>query len=60
MDTAKLQNRTQEIAIHPDKKIEFSRTGRVSTESRLLPKITWEQEQEVNSKKSEKDHSCKN
>ena len=52
-DTAKLQNRTQEIAIHPDhKKIEFSRKGRVSIESRLLPKIIWEQE--VNSKKSEK------
>ena len=52
-DTAKLQNRTQEIAIHPDhKKIEFSRKGRVSVESRLLPKIIWEQE--VNSKKSEK------
>ena len=48
------------MAIHPDEKIEFSQTGRVSTESRLLPKITWEQEQEVNSKKSEKDHSCKN
>ena len=52
-DTAKLQNRTQEIAIHPDhKKIEFSRKGRVSIESRLLPKIIWEQE--VNSKRSEK------
>ena len=52
-DTAKLQNRTQEIAIRPDhKKIEFSRKGRVSVESRLLPKIIWEQE--VNSKKSEK------
>ena len=52
-DTAKLQNRTQEIAIHPDhKKIEFSRKGRVSVESRLLPKIIWEQE--VNSKRSEK------
>ena len=52
-DTAKLQNRTQEIAIHPDhKKIEFIWKGRVSIESRLLPKIIWEQE--VNSKKSEK------
>ena len=60
-DTAKLQNRTQEITIHPDnKKIEFSRKERLSTESRLLPKIKWEQEQVVNSKKSEKDHSCKN
>ena len=60
-DTAKLQNRTQEIAIHPDnKKIEFSRKGRVSTKSRLLPKITRERDQEVNSKKSEKDHFCKN
>ena len=39
-DTVKLQNRTQEIAIHPDhKKNEFSRKGRVSVESRLLPKI---------------------
>ena len=52
-DTAKLQNRTQEIAIHPDhKKIEFIWKGRVSIESRLLPKIIWEQE--VNSKRSEK------
>ena len=45
--------RTQETAIHPDhKKIEFSRKERVPIESRLLPKIVWEQE--VNSKKSEK------
>ena len=48
-DTAKLQNRTQAIAIHADKKIEFSRRGRVSTESGLLTKTTWEQEQKVNS-----------
>ena len=59
-DTAKLQNRTQEIAIHPDKKIEFSRMGRVSTASRLLPKITWKEEKEVNSKKSERMHSKMN
>ena len=52
-DTAKLQNRTQEIAIHPDyKKIEFSRKGRVFIESRLLPKTI--REQEVNSKKIKK------
>ena len=36
-DTAKLQNRTQEIAIHPDnKKIEFSQKGRVDDDRRLL------------------------
>ena len=52
-DTAKLQNRTQEIAIHLDyKKIEFSRKGRVFIESRLLPKTI--REQEVNSKKIKK------
>ena len=52
-DTAKLRNRTQEIAFHPDyKKIEFIWDGRVSIESSLRPKIIWEQE--VNSKKSEK------
>ena len=58
----KLQNRTQEIAIHPDhKKIEFSefsRKGRVSIESKLLTKLIWEQE--VNSKKSGKNRSYKN
>ena len=59
-NTAKLQNRTQEIAIHPDhEKKEFSRKGRVSIESRLVPKMIWEEE--VNSKKSEKqiNHSYK-
>ena len=60
-DTAKLQNRTQEIATHPDhEKNEFSRKGRVSIESRLLPNMIWKHE--VNSKKSEKqiNHSYKN
>ena len=51
--TAKLRNRTQEIAFHPNyEKIEFIRKGRVTMKSRLLPKLIWEQE--VNSKKSEK------
>ena len=53
MDTAKLQNRTQEIAIHSDhRKIEFNRKGRVSIESRLLPKMI--REEEVNSKNEKK------
>ena len=60
-DTAKLQNRTQEIAIHSDheKKNEFSRKGKVSIESRLPPKMIWQEE--VNSKKNEKqiNHSHK-
>ena len=42
------------------KKLNLAERGRVSTKLRLLPNITWEQEHEVNSKKSEKDHSCKN
>ena len=52
-DTGKLQNGTQEIAIHPDHKtIEFIWKRRVSIELSLLLKIIWEQE--VNSKNSEK------
>lgn len=44
-DTGKLQNRNQEIAIHPEyKKNEFSCKGRVSIESILLPKMMWEQD----------------
>ena len=43
--TAKLQNGIQEIAIHSDhKKTEFSRKAEVSIESRLPPKMIWEQE----------------
>ena len=44
-DTGKLQNRNQEIAIHPEyKKNEFSCKGSVSIESILLPKMMWEQD----------------
>ena len=47
MEKEKRQNRIQEIAVHPDHKKLNS-----SVESKLLPKIKWEQE--VNSKKSAK------
>ena len=50
-DRAKLQNRTQETAIHPDHK-KLNLSERESIESRLLPKIIWERE--VNSKTNEK------